>query len=99
MNFRKSEITTLLAFFKTWKKMLRRRIKYYEQLFIVCNKIFLLLFTLTIIEPTVQSTLLLTKAFRFRRNHLASYFYQNDLDINESFQYSANLGSCRLDLQ
>ena len=49
---------------------------------------FLLQFTLAIIEPNVQSTLLLTKAFRFSRKHLASYFYQNDLDITESFQYS-----------
>ena len=47
------------------------------------NEMFLSLFTLAITESNVQSTLLLTKAFRFSRKHLASYFYQKDLDITE----------------
>ena len=70
-----------------------------KKLSLFSNKLFLLLFTVTIIEPNAQSTLLLTKAFRFSRKHLTCYFYQNNLDITESYQFSANLGSFRLYLQ
>ena len=86
MHFRKPEITKLLALFlKLGKNAKKVHVNTTSNSSLFSNKLFLLLFTLTIIEPNVQSSLLLTKAFRFSWKHLASYFYQNDLDITESF--------------
>ena len=66
MHFRKPEITKLLALFlKLGKNAKKVHVNTTSNSSLFSNKLFLLLFTLTIIEPNVQSSLLLTKAFRF----------------------------------